>query len=73
MLELDLILRGYAENHFRQAPAVLQQQFLLLLEHSDQQLQQWLVTDGSAVEEGVRAIVRQLRQPGTIMDTAPTG
>lgn len=61
MLELDLLLRGYAENHFWQASTTMQQQFLLLLEHSDQQLQQWLVTGDSAVGEGVREIVQQLR------------
>lgn len=60
MLELDLLLRPYAENHFQSASRELQDKFLMLLEESDQDLQSWLVNGDKVPRPGLEDIVCRL-------------
>ena len=68
MLELDLLLQPFVENHYYLLSDDDKQQFHLFLELEDQQLFQWLVqkeksSDGNS--QGISDIIHESRKNST--------
>ena len=57
MLELDLLLQPFVENHYDLLSDDDKHQFHLLLELEDQQLFQWLVQKEKAADNNIQRIV----------------
>jgi antitoxin CptB len=57
MLELDLLLQPFVENHYDLLCDSDKQQFHLLLELEDQQLFQWLVQKEQASDSNIQRII----------------
>ncbi|MGB2115626.1 MAG: succinate dehydrogenase assembly factor 2 [Porticoccaceae bacterium] len=57
MLELDLLLQPFVENHYDLLSDDDKQQFHLFLELEDQQLFQWLVQKEKASDSNTQRIV----------------
>lgn len=64
MLELDLLLNEFLETVYPSLVPPVRQDFVRLLEQSDQTLQRWLLRDGSDVESDLLQIVQILRKQG---------
>lgn len=62
MLELDLLLQHYANEHYMDAPKWLQEQFLLLLDESDQDLQRWLLNGEKRPSLAVADIIAEISE-----------
>jgi antitoxin CptB len=60
MLELDLILVPFVENHLRLLPAPDQQRFVRLLEQEDTDLFRWLLRAESPADADLSNIVGQI-------------
>jgi antitoxin CptB len=61
MLELDVILKRFVDQHWQSLDNELKAEFELLLKSSDQQLQQWLC-EGKEAENEVTGIVHRIRK-----------
>ena len=61
MLELDVILKRFVDQHWQSLDNELKAEFELLLKSSDQQLQQWLC-EGKEAENEVARIVSRIWQ-----------
>lgn len=61
MLELDVILNRFLDQHWGDIDNDLKQELELLLVNSDQQLQKWLC-EGMEADNEVKSIVSRLRQ-----------
>lgn len=61
MLELDVMLNRFLDQHWGDIDNDLKQELELLLVNSDQQLQKWLC-EGMEADNEVRNIVSRLRQ-----------
>ncbi|MGB5280643.1 MAG: succinate dehydrogenase assembly factor 2 [Arenicellales bacterium] len=61
MLELDVMLNRFLDQHWGDIDNDLKQELELLLANSDQQLQKWLC-EGMEADNEVRNIVSRLRQ-----------
>ena len=61
MLELDVMLNRFLDQHWGDVDNDLKQELELLLVNSDQQLQKWLC-EGMEADNEVRNIVSRLRQ-----------
>lgn len=61
MLELDVILNRFLDQHWGDIDNVLKEELELLLVNSDQQLQKWLC-EGMEADNEVKNIVSRLRQ-----------
>jgi antitoxin CptB len=61
MLELDVILKRFVDQHWQSLDNELKAEFEILLSCSDQQLQKWLC-EGKEAENEVTGIVNRLRQ-----------
>ncbi|MGB0458975.1 MAG: succinate dehydrogenase assembly factor 2 [Porticoccaceae bacterium] len=57
MLELDLLLQPFVENHYDHLTDDDKQQFHLFLELEDQQLFQWLVQKEKASDSNTQRII----------------
>ena len=57
MLELDLLLQPFVENHYDLLSDDDKHQFHLFLELEDQQLSQWLVYKEKAADNNIQRIV----------------
>jgi antitoxin CptB len=57
MLELDLLLQPFVENHYDLLSDSDKQQFHLFLELEDQQLFQWLVQKEAAMDSDNQRII----------------
>jgi antitoxin CptB len=57
MLELDLLLQPFVENHYDLLSDDDKHQFYLFLELEDQQLFQWLVQKEKAADNNIQRIV----------------
>ena len=57
MLELDLLLQPFVENHYGHLADDDKQQFHLFLELEDQQLFQWLVQKEKASDSNTQRII----------------
>ena len=57
MLELDLLLQPFVENHYDSLADDHKQQFHLFLELEDQQLFQWLIHKEQAPDSNMQRIV----------------
>jgi antitoxin CptB len=57
MLELDLLLQPFVENHYDLLSDSDKQQFHLFLELEDQQLFQWLVQKEAATDSDNQRII----------------
>jgi antitoxin CptB len=57
MLELDLLLQPFVENHYDLLSDSDKQQFHLFLELEDQQLFQWLVQKEQASDSNIQRII----------------
>jgi len=57
MLELDLLLQPFVENHYDLLSDDDKHQFHLFLELEDQQLFQWLVQKEKAADNNIQRIV----------------
>lgn len=64
MLELDYIFREFLDNHYEQLSEDDKYQFVELLNHSDQDLQQWLVNKSSPVNQNLLKIVEKITTAG---------
>lgn len=64
MLELDLILENYLNNHFEQASKEEQQQFIDLLEQADQDLFDWIVKKQEPSTSDLKPIINTLIKYG---------
>lgn len=62
MLELDLILVPFCEQHFEQLDAVLQAHYVALLQCEDQDLLSWLLGHAAPADPGLAAIVQLIRE-----------
>lgn len=62
MLELDLILVPFAEQHFLQLPVAVQDDYVRLLGCEDQDLLAWLLGHSEPEDERVRDMVALIRQ-----------
>ena len=61
MLELDVILNRFLDQHWGDIDNNLKEELELLLVNSDQQLQKWLC-EGMEADNEVKNIVSRLRQ-----------
>jgi antitoxin CptB len=61
MLELDVILNRFLDQHWGDIDNDLKEELELLLVNSDQQLQKWLC-EGMEADNEVKNIVSRLRQ-----------
>ena len=61
MLELDVILNRFLDQHWGDIDNNLREELELLLVNSDQQLQKWLC-EGMEADNEVKNIVSRLRQ-----------
>jgi antitoxin CptB len=61
MLELDVMLNRFLDQHWGDIDNELKEELELLLVNSDQQLQKWLC-EGMEADNEVRNIVSRLRQ-----------
>ena len=61
MLELDVILNRFVDQHWQSLDNELKAEFELLLRSSDQQLQKWLC-EGREAENEVAGIVSRIWQ-----------
>ena len=71
MLELDLILLPFVENHLRQLPAPDQQRFIALLEQEDTDIFRWLLRAETPEDPQLASIVSRIL--GTIHGTIHGG
>ncbi|MBA1330546.1 hypothetical protein QQ73_05010 [Candidatus Endoriftia persephone str. Guaymas] len=62
MLELDLLLMGFLDQHYRQLDQAQLDGFDRLLRHPDQSLQAWLLQGGDGIPEELVSIISLLRQ-----------
>ncbi|EGW53148.1 succinate dehydrogenase assembly factor 2 [Candidatus Endoriftia persephone] len=62
MLELDLLLMGFLDQHYRQLDQAQLDGFDRLLRHPDQSLQAWLLQGGDGIPEELVSIISFLRQ-----------
>jgi antitoxin CptB len=60
MLELDLILGPFVENHLRQLPDQDQQRFIALLEEEDTDMFRWFLRAELPEDAGLANIVNQI-------------
>lgn len=60
MLELDLIFREFLDNHYESLTEADQHLFVELLSHSDQDLQQWLVSKSSPADRNLLKIIEKI-------------
>jgi antitoxin CptB len=60
MLELDLILVPFVENHLRRLSAPDQQRFVRLLEQEDTDLFRWLLRAEKPADADLAAIIGQI-------------
>ena len=60
MLELDLILVPFVENHLRKLPEVDQQRFVRLLEQEDTDLFRWLLRADKPTDPDLASIVARI-------------
>lgn len=63
MLELDVMLRRFLDQHYPQLPADQQQSFVALLACEDDQLWDWLSGRGLPQDPQWRWLVEQIRKP----------
>ncbi len=63
LLELDLVLRGFLDRHYTTLTASELDTFGALLEYPDQTLLGWLNGLETAPDNGLKQIVRKIRQP----------
>ena len=61
MLELDVILNHFVDQHWQSLDNGLQAEFEKLLSSSDQQLKYWLC-DGREADNDVKGIVHRIRK-----------
>ena len=62
MLELDLLLLDFLEQHYLRLNETLQKDFVVLLNYPDQSLQRWLIGDEDEVDVAMQGIVKCIRQ-----------
>ncbi|KRT56593.1 FAD assembly factor SdhE [endosymbiont of Ridgeia piscesae] len=62
MLELDLLLMGFLDQHYLQLDQAQLDGFDRLLRHPDQSLQAWLLQGGDGIPEALVSIINLLRQ-----------
>ncbi len=60
MLELDLILVPFVENHLRKLPEADQQRFVRLLEQEDTDLFRWFMRADKPADPDLGSIVGQI-------------
>lgn len=61
MLELDLILSSFCEKHLETIIDNLLEDFAFLLNHTDQELYDWLVLNQASYPERVNDIINKIR------------
>jgi antitoxin CptB len=61
MLELDLILVPFAEQHFESLDEMDQDRYVKLLASEDQDLLAWLLEHAEPADPDIRIIVQQIR------------
>ena len=64
MIELDYIFREFLDNHYEQLDDQDKYNFVELLNHSDQDLQQWLVNKSSPADRKLVKIVEKITASG---------
>jgi len=64
MLELDLVLCRFLEVAYPALDAEDKARFARLLEEEDRVLHRWLLGGSAPVDEGMRALVEQIRSVG---------
>jgi antitoxin CptB len=62
MLELDLLLQPFVENHYDRLAEDDKQQFHLFLALEDQQLFQWLIQKEQASDSNIQRIVNIIHE-----------
>ena len=71
MLELDLLLQEFLEQHYSGLDKACKREFTVLLEYPDQLLQNWLFAGNVDVDARVRTIVDKIRQGGQEYEREP--
>lgn len=62
MLELDVLLLEFLEQHYLRLNETMQNDFVVMLKYPDQSLQRWLIGDGADVDVPMQGIVKYIRQ-----------
>ena len=60
MLELDLIFQEFLEQHYSALDEKSKQDFVELLTHSDQDLQQWIFNKTSPADKSLLGIIEKI-------------
>jgi antitoxin CptB len=68
MLELDYIFREFLDNHYEQLDDEDKSRFVELLNHSDQDLHQWLVNKSSPADRDLLPIVEKITATNRFSD-----
>jgi len=66
MLELDVILIPFLEQHFNELPQDEQNSFVDLLKQADPDLYTWIMGYGSCEQSGLLNIIRIIREKMSI-------
>lgn len=63
MLELDLVFKDFLDHHYGALDEASKQQFIELLKHSDQDLQQWIFHKTSPANKQLLNIIQKINPP----------